>query len=351
VDLGYSVADGPTPSDTTVGLYWSKTADISGVIGDPVATQPIAAGATPGAYAPSHVAADALQNPPPGAAYLLAVVDPDNLVAESDKSNNVQALALPTLSPTLKWDDAGGVDVGYTINGDPGAQILADTRVDLYWSSSDKFADRLGDPIDSVDVPAGKEAGDNDAFPVSAATLGDPPDGATHLIAVADPDNVLGNFSEANNVQALALPLLTVKSATSPDPSHIRVTYQVEDGSLGSPFQVEVKRMRGSATEMDARLDVPEMDKAGHSLLTPGDHTVTLELSKPLKIDPDFDRAHPSPDFDTVQVTADPDHSLLLRPDEQETETEADFNIYTIGAVSVGTQITLTAVFSPQPER
>jgi hypothetical protein len=253
--MNYADANAPVPVATTEALFW---ADASGDrIGGPIAgtVEAISAGTPVGSPSqPFHFRASDLGPAPQGATQLEAVVDPDNLVAESDETNNVQALALPTLSPTLKWDDAGGVDVGYAVNGDPGAQILADTRVDLYWSSSDKFADRLGDPIDSVDVPAGKEAGDNDAFPVSAATLGDPSDGATHLLAVTDPDNLLGNSSEANNVQALALPDLSPTLQWDPE-GGVDLGYTV--GSAPVPTDTTVDLYWSSTSDISGAIGDP----------------------------------------------------------------------------------------------
>jgi hypothetical protein len=122
-------------------------------------------------------------------------------------------LGLPQLTATsLKWNTSqGGVDFSYQVGGDA---VSKDTSVALYWSSSNQFktADVKGGPVYSKDIPAGTATGSYGPFNVSAAALGQPPDGAKYLLVVTDPNNVLGNFDPSKNVQALAVPDLAAES-------------------------------------------------------------------------------------------------------------------------------------------
>jgi hypothetical protein len=132
----------------------------------------------------------------------------------------VHGVATPDITPTSPtWDTAqGGVDFGYKVSG---AALPKDTTAALYWSSSDKFADAIGGPIPGTteDVPVGTVAGTYGPFHIDAATLGAPPPGATHLLAVTDPNNLLGNFDASKNVISLAYdPKVTVIAKYDGDP-------------------------------------------------------------------------------------------------------------------------------------
>jgi hypothetical protein len=125
----------------------------------------------------------------------------------------------PSVAPTsLTWDtDQGGVDFGYQVSN---AALTKDTQVSLYWSSSSRFADVIGGPVYSRTIPTGTQTGTYGPFNLPAATLGEPPQGANYLLAVTDPQNVLGNFDASKNVAAIPyVPKVTVtaKYDGSPD--------------------------------------------------------------------------------------------------------------------------------------
>jgi hypothetical protein len=121
-----------------------------------------------------------------------------------------------SISPTsLTWDDVyGGVNYSYQISGEA---LTQDTEIALYWSRSANFADRIGGPIPGTEnpIPAGTSVGSHPPVRVKDGVIenddplnfGDVPDGAAYLLVVADPNNALGNFTEANNVVARANPL------------------------------------------------------------------------------------------------------------------------------------------------
>ena len=66
----------------------------------PIYSQNIPAGFN-GQSATNHAPASNFQNPPNGATYVLLVVDPDNVVVESNEGNNTAALNItqPDLLP------------------------------------------------------------------------------------------------------------------------------------------------------------------------------------------------------------------------------------------------------------
>jgi probable HAF family extracellular repeat protein len=122
--------------------------------------------------------------------------------------------AASIVAPTQLSHDAvhGGVDLAYAIGE---AALSQATSVALFWASGPHDANAVGGPIPgtSQSLPAGTAVGSYGPIYISNATLGPPPAGATYLLAVADPNDLLGNFSEAQNV--LALPISSELSTTS----------------------------------------------------------------------------------------------------------------------------------------
>ena len=119
-----------------------------------------------------------------------------------------------TLSPTsLTWDTLlGGADYAYQVSNSP---VLLDTKLSLYWSSTNQFTGAMGQSVFSMDIPVGTAIGSYGPFNVSASSLGTAPSGAAYLLAVADPNNVLGNFNSSTNVIALAFSPPTITSPSS----------------------------------------------------------------------------------------------------------------------------------------
>jgi hypothetical protein len=98
LNCSYRISDQPIPANTTAKLFWaSGTSDTSILSAIPGSAQSIPAGT--GAFGQKmektfHLDASAFSNPPPGATYVLLVLDYDKLVKESDENNNVKAVGL-----------------------------------------------------------------------------------------------------------------------------------------------------------------------------------------------------------------------------------------------------------------
>lgn len=116
-----------------------------------------------------------------------------------------QAVPLPQIAVTTpSWNSSdGGVDYGYTISG---SELTQANTVALYWAPTTTF-DSSQDTLIPVSVVNTQTAvGPYGPFHVTPALIGPPPQGAKYLLAVADPDNVLGNFDPTSNVKDLAIP-------------------------------------------------------------------------------------------------------------------------------------------------
>jgi len=108
----------------------------------------------------------------------------------------------PDLSAnSLEWDPTrGGLTLGYTVQG----TVPAGTPVtaQLYWARGTALANRIGEPItanlSNLDTRPGSHT-----VNVPGASLRIAPSGATHLLVVLDPGNVIRETREDNNVRAV----------------------------------------------------------------------------------------------------------------------------------------------------
>ncbi|MGO9471150.1 MAG: IPT/TIG domain-containing protein [Isosphaeraceae bacterium] len=110
-----------------------------------------------------------------------------------------------SLHPTMitpvppTWDSTdGGIDYGYTISG---AALPQATTVDLDWAGGSTVDTVIGNPIVSTTTETAEGTYDLDATPAQLAT---PPPGATDLLVVADPQNVI---TPADPTKEALLPL------------------------------------------------------------------------------------------------------------------------------------------------
>ncbi len=93
VDLGYQVNYAALPQDTSAGFYWASGTTEDTIL-EPAATPiPIPSTTPVGQPQTMHVDQQDLQSAPPDAKYLLAELDPNNAIAESDKTNNIASVA------------------------------------------------------------------------------------------------------------------------------------------------------------------------------------------------------------------------------------------------------------------
>ena len=132
----------------------------------------------------------------PDKPYLVVVADPGNVIAESDETNNVQAIeSKPDLAATsVAWDTTqGGVDYGYTISI---ADLFQATTVYLDWASGMTANTVIGNPI--VTTATQTAQGNHQSY-ASPSQFGALPSGATYLLVVADPHNLVSPADPARS--------------------------------------------------------------------------------------------------------------------------------------------------------
>ena len=178
-------------------------------------------------------------------------------------------LNLPgTVMPTaLEWNTSdGGVDFSYQVNG---ATLTAPAPIAFYWASGPDFpADALQPLGYTYEIPAGTQAQDYGPIHVAGSELTAAPPGTEYLLAVADPDNTLGNFDPRANVQLVpaSLPVLspisdqTIAENTAlaltvqaTDPDNRPLTYYLDSGS---PAGASIDPTRGVFTWIPAAAQV-----------------------------------------------------------------------------------------------
>lgn len=255
VDYGERLNDARIASESSVALYWAADASAGSIIGGPIpgTSHPVAWGR--GQTETYHATPAMLGTPPPGAKYLVAIVDPDHTLTEVDESNNTASLAVPDLKMTaLSWHPdtldtwnanpltAGGVGLSYEVAN---ADLPADTTVAFYWASGPDFNDIIQpESGPAFSAPAEKVQGKH-TLRVSSGQLGLPPRGTMDLLAVLDPTDAqhptgriyeLDESSNDNQRPLDASPASVIgDSVYVPDPTgtpEIAAAFQPENGAL-----------------------------------------------------------------------------------------------------------------------
>jgi len=229
VDYGYTIGSAGLSIATTVDLDWASGTTVDSVIGSPIISTTTAT--AQGTYQ-LHATPSQLGTPPAGATYLLVVADPGNLVSPADPSK-VASLALTSITATTPtWNTTiGGVDYGYTIGS---AGLSQTTTVDLDWASGTTVNTVIGSPITSTTTATAQGTYQLHATP---SDLGTPPAGATYLLVVADPGNLVSP-ADPSKVASLGL----IKPTVVVSAMHSDGTLVTDSSPLmmNEPFTVEV---------------------------------------------------------------------------------------------------------------
>jgi hypothetical protein len=147
------------------------------------------------------------------------------------------ALTSDIAATNLQWDTVqGGVDFAYQVTG---ANLTKDTTFTLYWSPTETFDPNTAKK--AYESAVGKPIGNYGPYSVSNNTLGVPPDGTKYLLLVVDPWNtsqpngVIIESNEGNNVKALALPqpdIIATDIQWDTLQGGVDFSYQVTDADL-----------------------------------------------------------------------------------------------------------------------
>jgi hypothetical protein len=215
LNFAYEVnsADSPLTGDTEADFYWASgptQQDILGSLAQPVysyaITQPDQK--TVGTHSGS-VSLSTLGTPVDGTTDVLMILDPNNQISEVSTSNTLADIAvLPDVQATgLTWDTQRdedpygswrGLDGQYTVGfGAPPAS----TQVAFYWSTTNTAAGEIGQALSpqNIDPSLGLHQFNE------PAEWGTPPTGTNYVLMVIDPNNLVDQWTETNNLVAIQL--------------------------------------------------------------------------------------------------------------------------------------------------
>jgi hypothetical protein len=164
-----------------------------------------------------------------------------------------QSSALTT--QPLKWDSTpgNGIDLTYAVNG----TISANTSVDLYWASGGTPDTEIGSPIITVAVPQGTATGSSEkTVKIDSSTE---PVGATQLIAVADPDNAIGEKGDPGTTAAVVLPLITLGTPDWSDTTALSgFNYSYDVSAAAIPYPTKIAFYWSSTKDLSGKIGGPD---------------------------------------------------------------------------------------------
>ncbi|MCA9245469.1 MAG: hypothetical protein KDA42_00110 [Planctomycetales bacterium] len=208
VTLSHAVYEAPLTRNASVALYWAEGTELASAIGTPIYAQTVPQGSFD--YEDILISAETLGSRPDGANYLLAVADPLSLVPERSETNNVVALSLHSDLRVVdaNWlDDQLGVSFSYEVIHprllDSPEMLEGDTKVAVYWATGTDREAIVGAPLRELDV-ATFEGVYGEFIALVAGRI--PPEGVTHILVIIDPDDLIAEADEDNNLLALPLP-------------------------------------------------------------------------------------------------------------------------------------------------
>ena len=156
----------------------------------------------------------------PGSYYILAVVDDENAVEESNEADNIRAASLNVVEPGLpdlsipvyvvdkvRVQPGESVTVSYAVQNGPGAASAATTI--RFLLSADDQADDGDTVLASAIVPA-LEPNESNVNTISIDIPEDVDTGSYYLLAQVDPNNIVTEADETNNVVASTLEVYRV---------------------------------------------------------------------------------------------------------------------------------------------
>jgi len=89
--------------------------------------------------------------------------------------------------PAIAWNTTnGGLDLTFRVQA---GALLSDTNIEVYFASGPAAANKLGDPLFTHPIPAGKPQGNHGTVRIAGnlPKLREDPAGTTHLLAIASP--------------------------------------------------------------------------------------------------------------------------------------------------------------------
>jgi hypothetical protein len=161
------------------------------------------------------------------------------------------------------------------------------------------------------------------------------------LLAVTDPDNVLGNFNESTNVLAIAaLPDIVMDEATTTDATNVKITYDVNSANINDQ-NITFDIYRSSTSNgHDILFATSTLDKADVTDLAMGHHD-NVPLTLQYAASSGLHNLRSDPGHPYIVVDANADHSITESDSASEQNDETWFEKHLLVAIAHG--------FTPDP--
>jgi hypothetical protein len=138
--------------------------------------------------------------------------------------------------------DGDQVTFSYEVTG---ADLTPDTAVGLYWARGADVTDATQVAHEIPIIGAGKLKGSHSlSFAFGNLSNPTPPDGTTHILAIADPGSVIGETLEDNNAASQSVVDIVVSDVTTTDfqtfSVDVVVTSPVPNSFRAKPFELSI---------------------------------------------------------------------------------------------------------------
>jgi hypothetical protein len=203
---------------TTAKLYWASGPSLADITSDtPIHTQPIQ---SPCWYSGTDVqlGSELQAEPPVGTTGLLLVLDPDQVLLDTDRTNNVKFQDFPPMDTYFEsvGVENGGVKFAYVTDRDPWYDgewyedwvPARNSSVKLFWaqgSALDTLEMTSETPIYTQPMESPCVLDQSHNVRVDAELFRNPPPGTTCVLMVIDPSQARPDFDRTNNYKIISL--------------------------------------------------------------------------------------------------------------------------------------------------
>ena len=238
--------------DTTAKLFWSRGPNLADRTSEiPIYTHSIQGPILRNSRTDVQVDDEALVfYPPQGATCILLVLDPDEVVADPDRTNNLQTysieldLAVEDISSTndglhFSYSMTRAADDWHWSPWTP----MRDTRATLFWAKGPTLADITSDiPIHTHYIEGPARWNESREVLVDASLFRNPPAGTTGVLVAMDMFESVPDPDRTNNFQLFANVIGEVTLITDTDPNIVQSPRRSPGGPIIVKGKVEVKR-------------------------------------------------------------------------------------------------------------
>jgi hypothetical protein len=224
LNLSYYVSHLPLTQSASLSLYWAENYDPTSIISGPVYTLSI--GPAPReTYESFTLPISVLGDRPAGAAYVIAVIDPENLIQEADEIYNWSATGylFDLDADGIRWnslEEGGGFTFEYEVEN-PANLPIPNATIQFFWLEQGQQNPPYPEPVYTYALEGtAKSAGSHTVrvlhqdLPAGLRIPESTTAAVPQFSMVIDPGGLVEELSETNNRSSVPLAPLVVNVAT-----------------------------------------------------------------------------------------------------------------------------------------